>query len=45
MTELLIFYGMMSIGLALGTGYSLVLYRQHNRKHCKKPDRKTNPAG
>lgn len=25
MTELLIFYGMLSIGLALGTGYSLVL--------------------
>lgn len=36
MTELLVFYGMLSIGLALGTGYSLVLYRRHNRKHGTK---------
>lgn len=35
MTELLVFYGLLSVAVIAGVGYSLHLYRKHTpRKHA-----------
>ncbi len=32
MTELIVFYGLLSVAIVAGIGYSLHLYREHERR-------------